>query len=488
MKTRRQDETIAIIGGGVSGSLTAYHLIAQGIAARVLLIEPRADLGLGPAYSTPSLRHLLNVPAGKISALPDQPNHFLNWLRAHHDPDATPMTFAPRAVFGRYIHSLIAPFTVQADGVEHLRARVVDYRPHGTQAILVLDDGYELTADRVVLALGNFDPAQLPGVSAEAIASGAYCNNAWLPETYENLAPDAPVTLIGTGLTGVDVLLRLRELGHRGTITAVSRHGVFPMPHADYTPMPHSAIPADTQPTCLAYLRQLRSVLRAGIEWRAAIDSLRATTNDLWLALPPHEQQRFRRHLQRRWEVLRHRMAPPIAAILHAELAAGTLLLHEGHLHGVAALNPNANGITATGALITVRTPHGIESFEADRVINCTGPSMNYRKVNSPLLQRLFAQDLIASGPLGGGLNSTRAGAVIDAEGNVSDLLFILGPGRLGTLIESIAIPEIRQQAVELTHLLAHILAHIFVDRKQAHPPGQVTEPALEQIDPWVAA
>ena len=126
------------------------------------------------------------------------------------------------------------------------------------------------------------------------------------------------------------------------------------------------------------------------------------------------------------------------------------------------------------GALVTVLTPHGIESFETDRVINCTGPSMNYRRVHSPLLQRLFSQGLISPGPLGGGLNSTRAGAVIDAKGKVNDLLFHLGPSRLGTLIESIAVPEIRQQAVELVHLLAE-------RQQQEQAPEQITEPAPEQ-------
>src|SRR5246127_2214285 len=100
--------TIAIIGGGVSGTLTAFHLVRQGTPARVVLIDRRPDFGLGLAYSTPSLRHLLNVPAGKISALHDQPNDFLNWLRKNYDPAATEKTFAPRAVFGRYIQSLLA--------------------------------------------------------------------------------------------------------------------------------------------------------------------------------------------------------------------------------------------------------------------------------------------------------------------------------------------------------------------------------------------
>ena len=89
---QKASKTIAIIGGGVSGALTAFHLVRQEAQARVILIDQRPDLGLGLAYSTPSLRHLLNVPAGKISALPDQPDHFLNWLRKNHDPAAAEKT------------------------------------------------------------------------------------------------------------------------------------------------------------------------------------------------------------------------------------------------------------------------------------------------------------------------------------------------------------------------------------------------------------
>jgi hydroxyacylglutathione hydrolase len=443
MKTRDAvTRTIAIIGGGVSGTLTAYHLLRQNADARVVVIDPRSKLGLGLAYSTPSLRHLLNVPAGKISALPDEPDHFLNWLRVNHGAEAQPTTFAPRAVFGRYIHSLAEDI-----GLNQVLASVVDYRANKTGAILTLDTGRELRADFVVLATGNFDPAALPGISEEAIETGAYCHNAWAPETYGKLNPDAPVALIGTGLTGVDVVLRLRELCHRGIITAISRHGVFPNRHADYEPLDESAIPPATPATCVAYLHAIHTAIQNGADWRAVIDSLRATTNELWLALPLHEQKRFRRHLQRRWDVVRHRMAPPIADIIDAELKAGTLVIREGHLAAVDA--------TDLGASVVIRTHAGTDRFTAARVINCTGPSMNYRRVGSALLDRLFEQGLISPGPLGAGFLCASTGAMIDARGDVSECMFNLGPGRLGTLLESIAVPEIRQQAVQLAELLS---------------------------------
>src|ERR1700688_3977685 len=193
MTTRKEPiTTIAIIGGGVSGTLTALHLVRQGTPAHVILIDQRPGFGLGLAYSTPSLRHLLNVPTGKISALPDQPDHFLTWLHENHDPTATEKTFAPRAVFGRYIQSLLA----STGPIEQEIATVVDLRRHDSGAVLTLDNGCELRADLVVLATGNFDPASLPGITEAASDSGRYRHDAWAAETYAGLDPDAPVALI----------------------------------------------------------------------------------------------------------------------------------------------------------------------------------------------------------------------------------------------------------------------------------------------------
>jgi uncharacterized NAD(P)/FAD-binding protein YdhS len=476
MKTRNASpRTVAIIGGGISGVLTAYHLIQREPQARVIVIDPRLQFGLGLAYSTPSLCHLLNVAAGKISALRNDPDHFLNWLRANYDREATPMTFAQRAVFGRYIQSLLAG----VEGIEQVCASVVNYRPTNGGAILSLNNGCELLADYVVLATGNFDPDTLPGISEATKASGAYCHNAWIPGTYEGLNVDAPVTLIGTGLTTVDVLLRLRELGHRGTITAISRHGRLPNRHAPYTPIGATAIQEGTPATCVAYLRALREAIRNGAEWRAAIDSLRATTNDLWLALPLKEQQRFRRHLQCRWGVVRHRMAPQIAAIVETELEACTFIIREGHLARVESIN--------AGAWVTIRTANGTEGCAAARVINCTGPNMTYRRVGSPLLDSLFAQGLVSAGPLGGGFRCSRMGAMIDVDGQESNSLFNIGQGRLGTLLESIAVPEIREQAVELASLLAERLRQEELSGVQVAASEYAPQDLLEDQEVGVA-
>jgi hydroxyacylglutathione hydrolase len=469
--TQQQQTTVAIIGGGVAGALTAYQLIEQSrvhrLAIRVIVIDPRPELGLGLAFSTPSMRHLLNVPTSKISALPHDPDHFLRWIHANYDADAKPFSFMPRAIFGKYIRSIYAQV---ADSIEHLQTTVTDL--HKTSAGITLTVSMSqkprcpilrevkggtnnapttglttLHADYVVFATGNFDPPMLPNIAPAAIANGLYCNNAWLADTFDNLAPDASITLIGTGLTAVDVLLRLRELGHRGTVTALSRHGLFSSRHVETAPAPAPVIDSTTPRTALAYLRAIRAAMRSGIPWRAAIDSIRLTTNDLWFRLPLEEQRRFRRHLLHRWYIVRHRMAPAIADFVDDELAAGTLVVREGAFAGITVTDGAAN--------VSITTHNSTESFAAARVINCTGPGTNYRKVDSPLMQSIFAQGIATSGPHLGAFNTTATGAMIDAKGHASPILFNLGPGRLGTVIETIAIPEIRQQAFEIATLIA---------------------------------
>jgi hydroxyacylglutathione hydrolase len=246
----------------------------------------------------------------------------------------------------------------------------------------------------------------------------------------------------------VDVVLRLRELGHRGIITAVSRHGIFPRRHAGYEPLSYPAIPASTPHTARAYLRAFHATLRQGIAWRAAVDSLRADTNSLWLALAPEEQLRFRRHMQRLWEVVRHRMAPPVADFIHDELVKNRLIVRKGSLRSVEA--------AGTNAAVSIELHGRTETFLASRIINCTGPNMNYKHVNSPLLQSLLRQGLVVPGRLGTGLWSDATGALFGVDGQVSNTLFNLGPGRMGTLLESIAIAEIRSQAVSLAARITH--------------------------------
>ena len=86
----------------------------------------------------------------------------------------------------------------------------------------------------------------------------------------------------------------------------------------------------------------------------------------------------------------------------------------------------------------------------ADAVVNCTGPLTDVTRSADPLLQALQGRGLVVPDPLRLGIESTPAGDVFGADGQVVDGLLAVGPPRKGTLWESTAIPEIRTQAAEV--------------------------------------
>src|ERR1700722_20420782 len=86
--------TVAIIGGGFTGATLAAQLLRRsGGSVSVFLIERRARLGRGVAYSTECTEHLLNVRARNMSAYPDEPENFLLWGRPYHSPRSFSLAF-----------------------------------------------------------------------------------------------------------------------------------------------------------------------------------------------------------------------------------------------------------------------------------------------------------------------------------------------------------------------------------------------------------
>ena len=72
--------TVAVIGAGFSGVLTALRLLDAPDGPCVRLVERRPRFAQGAAYSTISPQHLLNVRAANMSAFPEAPSHFVDWL------------------------------------------------------------------------------------------------------------------------------------------------------------------------------------------------------------------------------------------------------------------------------------------------------------------------------------------------------------------------------------------------------------------------
>jgi uncharacterized NAD(P)/FAD-binding protein YdhS len=473
--TRRR---IVIIGGGVAGSLLALQLTrlpGGPWPLDVTIVEPRPHLGPGTAYGNDRPEWLLNVRSGGLSAFPDEPNHFVDWLRQRGMADC-PHGFCSRQTYGRYIESLVQPALAApaANGVrlQWQNTRATTAQPLGGGLRITLADGPPVDAHTVVLALGNFAPA-LPVRPATGYARHPrFHANPWAPGALRRIAPDDSVLLIGTGLTALDALVALRADGHRGPLLAVSRHGQWPAPH---TPAPVVPYP-NYYATHLAGRRSVGEVLRVvrqqaaqgaaeGYDWRAVLDALRPDLGRVWAAWPLEEQRRFLRHLSTRWSNLRHRNPPQNAAVLQELLDSGRLQVHHGRVRDI---QPRGD------AQLAVRISRHYVSTElrADHVVLCTGPQLDYAQLDEPLVLSLREAGLLVPDALHLGLTTTPEGALLNAAGQASDSLFTLGPSLRPQWFESTAVPELRRQAAELAATLA-----------QRHA-GSVDRPTPRQLVP----
>ena len=99
--------TVAVIGAGFSGVLTALRMLLVADGPRVVLIERGARFGRGAAYSTTNPRHLLNVRSTNMSAFVEEPSHFLDWLAAAAGVVNPDKAFVTRDRYGQYLQSLL---------------------------------------------------------------------------------------------------------------------------------------------------------------------------------------------------------------------------------------------------------------------------------------------------------------------------------------------------------------------------------------------
>lgn len=450
-----EQHDIVVIGGGASATLLAHALRRQ-YGRDCLIIDPSPQPALGAAYGTRCIGHLLNVPARGMSAVADDPGHFVDWLRRQIDPGIDPDSFIPRAVYGLYLQQLLGE-----SGARLIQARAISCTPCPKGILIALDTGLKIEAGAVILALGHFPPAPMRGVDPSIMHNPRYHHDVWRDALLRDhqaqegrtdaLHPDETLLVIGSGLTAIDMVIKARLQGHKGQIRLLSRRASLPEMHRTVS-LPENPVvspiagAADERGRLADYVAQFHAALRKGVAWRAAIDSLRPVSNDLFTTLSDDEQARFDRHLRRRWDVARHRIAPQIARFLHQEQIEGRLEVNAGRISGIA---PCPGGLKVT-ALHEGHTTH----YVAGHVLNCTGPDTHYRRAGSQLLDDLLAQGLASPGRGGSGLKTRPDGALIDSSGSARLPLYTLGPARIGTLFETIAIPEIRQQALDLATIL----------------------------------
>lgn len=448
---------IVIVGGGLSGRLLALNLLrhaSRRASLSIRMIDRGGQDYMGPAYSNDSFDLLLNVPAALMGALPEDPEHFCKWVRNRGD-HAEPGDFLPRRLYHDYVLSLMREVRQTRAGevaFEHVRGEVIDIASDEQGATVYQEDGTSFSADKVILALGNFPPRHPPVVHKSVLKSERYAHDPWDAHVLNRLSDGDPVVFIGTGQTMVDLTLMLHRRRHQGTLTALSRRGLLSQPHRPHEPYPSFFEEIRGSRSLLHIFRTVRRHVeqapKLGLEPQAVIDSLRPDTQTLWSGLPEAEKCRFLRHVFRYWEILRSRIPPESQTVIDQLRAAGQLRIVAGRVHDLVETG------TAIEVHYTSRRHQTHKIATAALVINCIGPETDYRRIDHPLVQNLLRRGLICPGPAHLGIAVQASGAVVSQGGDASNVLYTIGSPMKGLCWEMIAVPEIRVQAEKLAQLL----------------------------------
>ena len=455
---------VLIIGGGLSGTMLAVQLLRLPGQRRILVIEPRAELGRGEAYSAVELGHTLNGNAARMSVDPDNADDLTQWLTDYiaaggwpesaEQPVPVSELFPPRGLFGVYAQQRLAEAkALSASTVEHVRGEVVDLQVSADSTLLTLDNRQQLRGARAVLATGMFPAARTPQTESSGLNAAAV--DPWDVQAMTQIDPQAPVLIIGSGLTMVDAVVSLEQAGHRGPIEIFSRHGL--LPHARRQPPSwEDFLAADhSLRSPLQLLREVRRhcrlALAQGIDWQAPLDSVRAHIGRLWSQASEREKRQFVRHVRPWWESHHHR-SPPLSAQLVARLREeGRLRIRAASFKG---LEPGGEGVTIR---LRARGEQAIRQVSGAALINSSGIEYDWRRVARPLPRQLLERGLIQPGPLALGIAADASGAVLDAEGNVSQRLFAMGPPLRGMWWESTAVTDVAIQAKALAAKLTQL-------------------------------
>ena len=427
-----------VIGGGAAGVLTAATVLRSAAArphepgVEVTVVERAEVAGPGLAYGTTEPILLLNNYAARMSAVEEDPNHLVRWCRAE-GMDVSGSTFLPRRTYGRYLAALLPDHPVpEGSSVAVVRDDIVDLTDAGSTYLATTASGAVLSADVVVLALGNPPPRRPNGLPA----GGRQVLDPWASGLVDQIGQDDRVLLVGTGLTTVDVVAQIAAARPRARLTATSRHGLLPLPHLPEPPAPAGTFNGDLRSVRSA-LVELRRCRDAGAEWRCVVEALKAVVNDVWGALSLEEREQFTRHVSRHWEIARHRMAPAMAQVVNDLVASGRLVI----------------------------TPSDrLDDAWFDVVVNCTGPAPVSTPGWNPLVDRLAVKGMLWPGPLGLGVDIDADGALVDAHGVTARGMYAVGAARRGVEWEVAAVPDIRRQTVRLADHLAAARSRVPVE------------------------
>ncbi len=436
---------IVVIGGGFSGTLTAIHLSRRLPDVPVILLEETGDAGPGLAYQSSDPSAWLNVPAGKMSAFRDQPDHFLNYARTVLGEGVQADDFLPRRIYGTYIKQCLSDAQANNELLTVENRKAIDLTSVDEKGIarVILKDQTVIEASHVVLATGN--------------QGSAFSSSLWSPHTQPARDPaaiakvqkDQSVLIIGSGLTMIDTVLDLDRRGDAAVIHTISRNGLLPQPYAPASPLELPDLDHLPDSNLRKALRLFRNAVREheakGGDWRDIFHAIRPSTPSLWQELSPKDKVKFLRLLSPFWEVHRHQCPPETLDRIHALIASGKLIQHRGTIVTV-----EKSGTGVRMGLAARNRNAATRWVQADHVFDATGPARDLDTIRHPLIQNVLRRGFIKPDAHRLGAETAADYRAVGRDNRPSRWLFVIGPMLRARYYEATAVSELRLHAATL--------------------------------------
>jgi uncharacterized NAD(P)/FAD-binding protein YdhS len=439
---------LAIIGGGLSGTLLAHYLLQEDRhPVTVYLFEKDfQQLSRGIAYRASNETQLLNVPAASMNLHGLPAGDFYHWLQAKGHT-VLPGDFVSRSLFGTYLKELFQQSLERARQVQVkvITDEVVDIIKEEDFLYILTAAGNTYHVTKAVVANGILPPTDPFEVTLDIQLTNLYQSNPWNFHYLDQLKKNDHVVLIGTGLTMLDHAAGLLQSDKNVRVTAFSRRGLLPLAHKAYQPYDfpeYTVVPNEDIGELLRSIRVYYVTHKnKGLDWRDLIDRVRSQVPQLWKALNAVSKIRFIRHLKPYWEIHRHRAPEQVLDTVKQEMQKGRFNLLRGKIREV----------TTNGKALTIHLVNstGIKSIEANYLLNSSGLQHNISLSSNPLLKKLVERGYMIPDSNKLGVETDEVGAFQCTAGEKN--IFTLGALRRAAVFECTAAKEIGEQAFMLS-------------------------------------
>jgi uncharacterized NAD(P)/FAD-binding protein YdhS len=443
-----------------SGAVLAWHLHRTApYRHEIVVIEPREEVGRGLAYDSRDPAHRVNVPALKMNLDFDEEGHFEQWLIASGYPERDPAsviadvhlfpTRAPSAITSMPMSGSLA----MRSNTEGRKRAVL---PHQSGHRVLCDDGEDVLADAVVLAVCHTPPDVPSSLAPLQNAPGS----SPIHGNLTSFAASAPTIASSLSEPASPWLI----LSLRSTTKAIvgksqqSRGAACVQTHATQFSETLGDFASNPSRTTLALLRHVRRVIadaaRDGKSWHPVLDQMRLQGLDIWRALPLNERARLIRHLRPFWDTYRFRIAPQVDAVIARRIGEDTLKIQ------AASVRAGARENTALSVDLRARHSRTWEPAPFDAIVLATGPAHGSVFGDNPLLGQMSADGLARPDPLGLGIEVDVQSRAIGRDGRSAGTLFVAGPLARGTFGELMGAPDLARHARNIAETLTAMDLH----------------------------